>query len=845
MSVLMITALQAVIRTMHTDVEGSSQLLHRLLEPEHVARFGHEELSWLAREIATIAEVDPELTISIFETAFGFEDQDGSTPVKLGDSQILSLTSNRRQNYQQAWFGLGEALPGLLRDHLEIGVRAVSRAVGGYVRRTHPPLGEPSQSGDIAFEDRPARYQPDRSFQWYRASFVRPQDGPALFRKFDDYLSRVAAEPDGVVKVRAIIEALKSEDGYAVFWASLLLVGARHPELVHLMMPLATSPLVMVGWDTRPQLGEFLASAYETLDVGEREEIERGLLALTGAAGEDAKKRLAGTIPPPLIATPEMRTYRVDLAESGDERPNGPLVHISTSISAYDTDAYLASEGVSVDAPANVALRDALRTVEALPRLTALNELSAGEASARIAAVEALAEQIAAADPGAVDPKLLELAEGTLAEYAAAIARLNPRLLADGSIWRRLADLLLKVSASANPHPSAEVEARFNEDQVWGGPSARTSAADGLIRLAGARELVDADITAAIRRLARDAVCHVRLHIVRNLNLLAEGPGAAWMWSELEFVIGSEPTRGVVSGALEAVSALAKVDIDRAIALAKAVLQRYEGEMGPGVAECRTLAMMFIADLHTWDNSDEADAFFEGCLDPASFDTALISNWIARYSGNLLAGSSVDPGDPQHEVRRKTLAFYAQALDAADAVIARVDAGRGLGTFGQWSEADQASVRAAFDVVDEVALRLSFALGAHSQNTSLDTEPVTERVRLYSEAMPLLNRLADTPIANIAHNLIQGLEAVIHVDPAGVFAVIARAIRAAARGGYGSESLAVPLIVGIVERYLAEHRDVFADPDRLKDLVDSLDVFARAGWPEAQALTFRVADIWR
>jgi hypothetical protein len=57
--------------------------------------------------------------------------------------------------------------------------------------------------------------------------------------------------------------------------------------------------------------------------------------------------------------------------------------------------------------------------------------------------------------------------------------------------------------------------------------------------------------------------------------------------------------------------------------------------------------------------------------------------------------------------------------------------------------------------------------------------------------------------------------------------------------------MANTLIVGIVERYLAEHRDVFADPDRLGDLVDCLDTFARAGWPEAQALTFRVAEIWR
>jgi len=154
-------------------------------------------------------------------------------------------------------------------------------------------------------------------------------------------------------------------------------------------------------------------------------------------------------------------------------------------------------------------------------------------------------------------------------------------------------------------------------------------------------------------------------------------------------------------------------------------------------------------------------------------------------------------------------------------------------------------VRAAFDVVDQITLRLSFALGAHTQSATPEAEPAVERNRLYFDVKSLMNRLADSPIPRIAHNLIQGLEAVISTDPAGVFATIARCVRASAWGGYAFESLAATLIVGIVERYLAEHRDVFAEPDRLADLVDSLDIFARAGWAEAQALTFGIAEIWR
>jgi hypothetical protein len=89
------------------------------------------------------------------------------------------------------------------------------------------------------------------------------------------------------------------------------------------------------------------------------------------------------------------------------------------------------------------------------------------------------------------------------------------------------------------------------------------------------------------------------------------------------------------------------------------------------------------------------------------------------------------------------------------------------------------------------------------------------------------------------------LEAFISVDPPETFRLIAQAVRTSEQYGYGVESMASDLVVRIVERYLADHREVFADANRLADLMDCLDVFVRAGWPKAQALTFRLREIWR
>jgi hypothetical protein len=342
MNVMMVTAIQAVVRTMSTDQERSSALLRRLLEPARRAAHGHEELPWLAREIGLIAMADPDLAVAIYEAAYGYEDPDGETPVRMGDSQILGLTTNRRQNYQSAWHALSEALPSLLRDDLALGVRAAAKAISAYVGRAQKRLtGDPSEGGVIDFDGVEAGYEPDRSYHWFRGGFQSPQDGPALYKKFDDLLAAAAGGDDAAAKVSAVIDVLKAEGAPAVFWASLLLAGAKNLALAPLMVPVVCSPVVLAGWDTRPAAGDFLAAAYPTLSLSARQAVEEAILGLTGKPGEDARKRLVGTLPADFIATPEMRSFSEALASSGEGRPNIPISYVTTSMRAFDTDAYL------------------------------------------------------------------------------------------------------------------------------------------------------------------------------------------------------------------------------------------------------------------------------------------------------------------------------------------------------------------------------------------------------------------------------------------------------------------------------------------------------------------------
>jgi hypothetical protein len=129
-----------------------------------------------------------------------------------------------------------------------------------------------------------------------------------------------------------------------------------------------------------------------------------------------------------------------------------------------------------------------------------------------------------------------------MAEVAGRLARAAPKVLAAPSVKGPLKRILLFCAASKSPHYDAERENQFHENLSWGGPSARTAAAHGLVNFTRSSKARDPQVTAAIRKLARDPAPEVRLQIIQHhpvLRLL----DPEWVWSEVEYVLTKEPTR--------------------------------------------------------------------------------------------------------------------------------------------------------------------------------------------------------------------------------------------------------------------------------------------------------------
>src|SRR5258706_3838156 len=100
---------------------------------------------------------------------------------------------------------------------------------------------------------------------------------------------------------------------------------------------------------------------------------------------------------------------------------NYPPVSFTSSVTTFDADAYLASEGVPLDKPVNATFRSASRAVEDLPKAMSGTVMTAEEARRRLPILDALYNALIKAKKTGASEKVIQHSEGILAAGTVAI----------------------------------------------------------------------------------------------------------------------------------------------------------------------------------------------------------------------------------------------------------------------------------------------------------------------------------------------------------------------------------------------------------------------------------------
>ena len=835
-------AIQFVCKTFGTDVGASSKLLRRAIEPDHLAQHGCEELIWLATEITSITPHDPALVRDIYRAAFGYRET-SDAPAPLGGI-VLQMVSNRRQDYQGGLYQLGQSYPEFLLAAPQEAVEAMNAALEWHVTNEHSPLEREATVFDLDGER--ALLLTDYSHIWDREPGHPGDDAIGLLDQVQRRLEDLADGKGCAGELANLMDTLVRTCRLAVVWRRLLDLGTRYPDQIGRRIRAAGWSLpVLMCRDTIGGVGRMNSAIFLDLSEADRERIERAILSIPVVTPPECQSwarrtrdRLLGYLPEDGLVTSEAREHLSTLRAAGAVPRNEDDVPIQFFSREYGEVDVLADLGVPVEEEPNKRIREREVPVKEFAKAH-LNEVPEyQEVADALSHIRRLYAALQSSEGDGVHQEQADYAWGTLADASAAIAKMEG-LSCHEEAGAFVRSVLLEASENRVPAVGSDADERFVEAR-WGKPAARIDAAAGLMTILQHSSCEDPDVLAAVERLVVDPAPCVRFQIASRLQVRhAHDPD--WTWRMIGRM-AHDRSPGVLLGLV--VGPLNSLRFQEPARVAKITIGIRQAVAGvPDKKKLRNACTSILAGLFVRGTDEDASAVIDGLADDPVAHLAEVTHLVPSFREILVTGE-VDPPDPETDAARgRSWSFLLRVTRGAAAEFRR-----GVEREGDTHQVaedgpTEDQMKDLADLLDSVGWNIYFASGAHHGDKSLGEQVLR---RFYTESGKVIDELADVGLPQLSHNLLQALEVLVPVDPRGVFLRVARVIRGGRKGSYQYDPMAGGVIVRIIERYLADYRELFqTDEEAQQHLIEVLDTFVHAGSEGARRLSYGLGGIFR
>jgi hypothetical protein len=827
-----------VAKTFSSAPEESLRLLRQVLSVVDEPGFPIDCMWRLTHEVETLLSETPEFVAEVYERVFGHEET-SLEKTNMG-TPILALISNRRQDYNGCEYNLLQTFPKFLAAAPMVALVAGIRSLEAYVRRDHIDryIKDGRSIHDLqehfAFRGMQVGYTADLSAIWDRGRF--PDTELKLADGIFSWL-RNAAKAGDAAQINAFLENFTQTASFALLWKRLLECGAEAPDSVGLIIwELASAAPILHGSDVRFALGEYLKRVSSHLPEDARARIETAILHIPDTARkkedpeflERCRDRLLGCIPRGALVTDAAIALRTKLDAEASIPPNEPPFQI-TSWSPYTEEEFLRKKGAEPEKPENKSLRDLY-----LP-LKAWDEK--GRDASQIDALLPDARRLRGALTTSVsaDPPVILAAWTHFAEFAAhAILETT----GDQPRFGELKEMVLLTAIHDEPMPDAEADAKWTS-AAWS-PAPRNSAAQALPWIAAFE--ADEPVIAAIKKLAFDPVPSVRFLVASELWRLGKR-AADTMWTLIETLVANEVNEVVLGAVARSLSYAWRLDKTRSLALVFSLLRKPHQEHEDTVEFWHDVVRI-ITDFAVWENeSSVTDVFRMWLAAPTTYKAELAT------SGHRL----IDYIRPQQARTsfEKARELLIEHLDSA---------ARGLIELQQVAVKEGTpppakSWRELYGIIDEAVLRIYFAADVEPNLRQRSEYPLDDitRPKFFRDALPILEKIlsfgklpeAGVLLAPTAHHFMELLNGVLKYDPQLVLRLAADVIESSKRYDYNLDGMAMKEVVKLVESLLADYREDIQDDKSVTYLLNVLDAFVEAGWPDALNLVWRLDEIYR
>ena len=296
-----------------TDVAASIEVLRGCITAAHLTQHGYLTFPTLARQARLLTAADPAFVGDLYIAGFAHHDESDEKTF-MNDSQIFSMGSNRKQDYEMGLYQLAEYFPHFLEQAPPIAIDALLKITDRYVEAEHPS-SDPAVP--VRLDDIETSLLPDYSSIWGRGVANHHDEPFRMLQAFQTYFEKLNDE----TQIREIVETIASSRPPALVWRSLLSAGSRQPATVgRVIRSLAWDHSILTERDTTELAGTFLTAIFPILTPQERARVEESILNIPQtvpaekvAVANRFRDRLFGCLDASLLATPEGQAHAVDV----------------------------------------------------------------------------------------------------------------------------------------------------------------------------------------------------------------------------------------------------------------------------------------------------------------------------------------------------------------------------------------------------------------------------------------------------------------------------------------------------------------------------------------------------
>lgn len=824
-----------VMKCFSSEPKESKQIVVEVMERFSSPVSGPHEVFSLAHNIRTIIENDPLLATEVYKRMFSY-DETREDKTAMGGSMILQLTSTRKQDFSTARYVLLQGFQHFLQLAPVEAARAAAASLSCEIEREQSSerCSQNTSEFSFAFRGHTAKYRSDFSEIW-DSGFERFKS-IQLFRAALNRATELLTSNQDDVLGKDIIRQLILKNTYASGWKGLFEVATSNCRaLYRQIFELLTVPQLISAPETTISVGNLLKKAYADRLVNESEAlaIEKAISQIPKATAirryekpEAILNRLLMCIPADQIHSANLKALAHKLMEEKEAHENVPYHHISTFTRQFSTEDWMQEQGIHTSAPENARILKAIKPLEEFERKY-LNEVPSVEECGLIEhSVREVSNLISART---ADDALGEQARGVL--YAAAGTVLKNNVLSkEDSITQFCRKMVLEGADDPSPVFNPKHHQSFDMPS-WGGQIPRIEAAQGLCHYLwnwGA----DGDVVSALETLSKDKVPAVRFQVANGLVGFYKQGETEKFWSLIEGMLANEQTAGVALAIVDSLGRVAGADPQRVVSILSNAIDR--GLPATDRSELPRNVVQILTGLYVAQNNDKANEQLQKLIEePAKYHSAL--GTVIFVTSHYLSGEQSVSSRATDLLQRIVAGVYNAWLVLAGSASSSKDKGQAFADL--------------LGLLNEVSFRVYIALDVNPQlrpGEKMLTDP--ERRERYFELKPIIELLTvrlgisgDHFLAPItAHNLLQTLNSVFDYDPKPVITYAAAVCKASARLNYQFDASAIEEMVRLVEHVLADHKDLLLDTTIATAVADMLDIFARAGWPQAVKLTFKL-----